>query len=241
MQRLAVIPARGASKRIPDKNILNFCGKPIISYSLSAARETKLFDVIHVSTESQKIIDVVENLGFAVDFPRAESLSDDYTPIMPVLKFATQSYQKLGKVFDQVWLIMACAPLINARDLLGAAKLFDKFHCKRPVIAVTSYPAPVEWAFEREENGSLKPVHAGAFAIRSQDLRIKYYDAGMFTIFPIEHVLSSEDAGDDSDFLGYVLPRYRAIDIDEPEDLVLAEALYFVCAGNLRGPKDDRS
>ena len=117
MKRLAVIPAREGSKRIKNKNIKNFCGKPIISYALNAAKESGLFDTIHVSTESEEIANIVRDLGFTIDFLRDISLADDITPIIPVLKWVVEKYQSKNIYFDEVVLIMACAPLIDATDL----------------------------------------------------------------------------------------------------------------------------
>lgn len=227
MKRLAVIPARGGSKRIPDKNIRNFCGKPMIAYPLAAARQSGLFDIIHVSTESDRIAQVVESLGFAMDFLRPTELADDFTPLMPVLKYVTHTYLERGNAFDHVCLIMACSPLIEATDLIGGAELFDRFKGKRAVLAVAPYPVPVEWAFERRESGELIPLNPGSFSIRSQDLGAKYYDAGMFSFFSVKRVLCAQGAGSDSDFVGYMLDRRKAIDIDNPEDLLLAEAIYY--------------
>jgi len=225
-RRLAIIPARGGSKRIPDKNIRDFCGKPMIAYSLEAAAASGLFEKIHVSTESLKIAKVAEGLGFPVDFLRPQELSDDHTPIMPVLKCVVETYKSQGLEFDQVCLIMACAPLIKAQDLVKASELSDRFGGKKSVLAVALYPVPVEWAFERSATGELSPVQPGAFAIRSQDLAPKYYDAGLFSFMPVAWVIQSDGSDCDQDFISYVLPRNKAIDIDEPEDLVLAEALY---------------
>ena len=93
-KRIAIIPARGNSKRIPKKNIRNFCGKPMISYPLEAIQKSNLFDVIHVSTDSNQICEKVEKLGFPIDFLRPAELADDYTPIMPVLKHVCYEYKK---------------------------------------------------------------------------------------------------------------------------------------------------
>ena len=93
MKRLAIIPARGGSKRIIKKNIKDFCGKPIISYSLKAAKDSDLFDIIHVSTDCDDIADVVTSLGFNIDFKRTDKLSDDHTPIMPVINWTIEQYQ----------------------------------------------------------------------------------------------------------------------------------------------------
>ena len=93
MKRIAIIPARSGSKRIHKKNIKDFCGRPIIAYVLDALKDSNLFDVIHVSTDNQEIAGVVKDLGFPVDFIRSQKLSDDYTPIMPVLKWVVEQYK----------------------------------------------------------------------------------------------------------------------------------------------------
>ena len=121
VKRIAIIPARGGSKRIPNKNIRDFCGKPMISYALEAARDSALFDCIHVSTDSKKIAEATQKEGFDVDFMRTAELSDDHTPIMPVLKYVLEQYIDRGKYFDEVVLIMACAPLIDANDLISSS------------------------------------------------------------------------------------------------------------------------
>lgn len=226
MKRLAIIPARGGSKRIPHKNIRNFCGKPMIGYVLEEAKTSGLFETIHVSTESSTISKTVADLGFPVDFGRPESLADDHTPIMPVLKYVLEEYVKRGQEFDQVWLLMACAPLINAKDLVEAEKLFVQSGERRPLLAVSEFQAPIEWAFSRTPDGRLVPVQPGMFAVRSQDLEKKYYDAGSFAVFPASIVQFSEGEGSDANFIGYALPKGTAIDIDDEHDWALAEAMY---------------
>lgn len=230
MKRLAIIPARGGSKRIPNKNIRDFCGQPMILHVLSAARASGLFTIIHVSTESESIRDVVAQYGFAPDFLRPAELADDHTPIMPVLHHVAQEFANRGFHFEEVWLLMACAPLIDARDLTSAASLFQQAGSEQPLLAVCEYPAPVEWAFSLGKNGALTPVQAGMFAVRSQDLEKRYFDAGSFAVFPASRVLDSQGAGSDSGFIGYVLPKGAAIDIDDEQDWQLAEAIYRVNA-----------
>lgn len=225
-RRLAVIPARGGSKRIPNKNIRDFCGKPMIAHTLQAARASGLFDLLHVSTESTKIRNTVETLGFSVDFMRPDELADDHTPIRPVLKCVVDTYATRGELFDQVWLLMACAPLINARDLQKAAALFDRAGGRDSLLAVSEYPVPIEWAFSRSADGKLAPVQAGMFAVRSQDLEKKYFDASSFAAFPAATVRASERGGSDARFIGYLLPKWRTIDIDDEADWAMAEAMY---------------
>ena len=230
MKRLAIIPARGGSKRIPNKNIRDFCGQPMITHVLSAARASSLFAAVHVSTESESIREVAVRFGFPPDFSRPAELADDHTPIMAVLRHVAQEYLKRGEDFDEIWLLMACAPLVDAKDLVSAASLFQDAGGQHPLLAVSEYPAPIEWAFSRSQNGALTPVQAGMFAVRSQDLEKCYFDAGSFAVFPSKRVLESEGAGSDSGFIGYPLPKGMAIDIDNEQDWQLAEAIYRVKA-----------
>jgi len=226
MKRLAIIPARGGSKRIPNKNIRDFCGKPMITHVLNAASESGLFDRVHVSTESETIRDVVSQHGYPPDFSRPLELAEDHTPIMPVLRHVTEEYNKLDIHFDEVWLLMACAPLIQSEDLLSAAQLFQEAGSIKPLLAVSEYPAPVEWAFKLGVDGELTPMQAGMFSLRSQDIEKSYFDAGSFAVFPAPHVLQAQGAGSDEGFIGYVLPKGAAIDIDDEDDWYLAEAIY---------------
>lgn len=226
MKRLAIIAARGGSKRIPGKNIRSFCGKPMISYILDAARQSKLFDVVHVSTDSEEIHRVVSDLGFPPEFPRSKELADDFTPIMPVMKYVTEMYKNKGKTFDQIWLLMACAPMITAEDLLGMEKLFMSQQGKHPAIGVGAYASPIERGYRRDDQGRLAALDPEKFPIRTQDLPTAYFDAGAFSVFPSDRVLYSDGAGRNDDFLGYILPKHKAIDVDDEGDWKIAEAIY---------------
>lgn len=226
VKRLAVIPARGGSKRIANKNIRNFCGRPMITYILQTARASGLFDAIHISTESKAIRAVVEAEGLTIDFLRPAELADDDTPIMPVLKFVVDSYAERGMLFDQVWLLIACSPLVESEDLRQAAAVFDNGGGSKPLLAVAEYPVPVEWAYGRSADGALTPQQPGMFARRSQDIAKSYFDAGAFAVFPARTIRESTGAGSDQGYLGYVLGKRKAIDIDDEEDWALAEALF---------------
>lgn len=225
MKRLAVVPARGGSRRILDKNVRHFCGRPMIGYILEAARASGLFDEIHVSTESDRVSAVATALGFRPGFPRPLALADDTTPLMPVLRFVLEEYGRRGRSFDQVALLYACAPLVEAEDLRGAAEMTDRVGADKVVIGVAEFPVPIEWAFKRDPNGRLAPVTPGMFQVRSQDLRAVYHDVGGFAFLPAARILS-DAPHDERDFYGYVLPRYKAVDIDDEEDWLLAEHLY---------------
>lgn len=225
-RRIAILPARGGSKRIPNKNIRDFCGKPIIAYALDAAHKSGLFECIHVSTDSRNITEKVVELGFEIDFMRPADLADDHTPIVPVLKYVVEQYREIGRFFDEVVLIMPCAPLIESGDLIGASALMEQFESRKQVLAVSPYPVPVEWAYDLSDDGILTPLQSGKFSIRSQDLRDKYFDVGMFCFFPVNKILMAEGAGDDGAFVGYEVPKSKAVDIDNEDDWLFAEAIY---------------
>ena len=227
--RLAIIPARGGSKRILNKNIRDFCGRPMMSYVLDVAHRSKLFDVIHVSTESTEIAEVARQFGSPIQFYRPTKLADDHTPIMPVLKYVVDEFKARGFQFEEVWLLMACAPLIEVTDLHQAAELFQKSGSEDPVIAIAEYPVPIEWAFSRKtQTGELVPTAPGMFAVRSQDIEKKYFDVGAFSILPTARVEASIGAGTDTGFIGHVISKYKAVDIDDENDWAIAEAVYHV-------------
>ena len=226
MKRIAIIPARGGSKRIPEKNIKNFCGNPMISYPIKALIESKLFEKIHVSTNERKVVEVVNKIGLKVDFYRPESLSDDYTPIMPVVKYVIGEYRKKNENFDEIWVVLPCSPLINSKDLIKASIKFKQTNSLNSLMAVSEYPVLIEWAFKTNTNGVLEPLNGGFFSKRSQDLEKKYHDAGMFYIYSEEYVLNTRYNGSDQNIIPYLIPKGKSIDIDDIEDWRYAEKLF---------------
>lgn len=226
MKRLAIIPARAGSKRILGKNIRNFAGRPMIHHVLRAAQESKLFDTIHVSTDSPQIVEIVKKLGLGVEFMRPASLADDQTPIMPVLKYVIEEHHRRGFEYEQAWMLMACAPLLDAETLQQAEKVFAAAGGGQPLLAVSEYPSPIEWALSRSPTGQMTPLQPGMFAVPSQTIEKKYFDAGCFAIFPPAVVQNSQGAGSDKGFLGYVLPKSMGVDIDDEQDWELAEAIF---------------
>jgi pseudaminic acid cytidylyltransferase len=225
VKTLAVIPARGGSKRIPDKNIVDFCGKPIIAYSLEAARDSAVFDEIHVSTDDQRIVETVERLGYPVQFFRPDELSDDTTPILPVLRWVLEEYERRGVTFEIVGCLFACAPLVTSQVLAESYRQYIGSGAGVPMLSVSAYPAPVEWAYTIDDQDVLEERSPGAFAIRSQDIQPTYYDTGTFSYFPSELVKNPEYMGGGT-MIGYKLPSYMSVDIDNLEELTTAEILY---------------
>ena len=226
MKRLAIIPARGGSKRVPKKNIKKFCGKPMISYPIDALKRSELFDSIHVSTDCNEIAELVINLGLDIDFLRDPSLADDFTPIMPVLEWTLMQYKAREIFFDEVIMVMPCTPFIQSSDFLDAYKLFSAANKKSPVISISSYPVPIEWAFNLKiSDNSLTPVNPGMFKIRSQDIQKKYHDAGAFVLYSSEHILKANLSKQDENYIGFVLDKIKAIDIDDQDDWDFAELI----------------
>lgn len=222
---LAIIPARGGSKRIKDKNVVDFCGRPIIAYSLDCARQSGLFGKIHVSTDSPKVADVAGQLGYPVDFLRTPDLADDITPLMPVIQWVVQQYMARGEAVETVCLIMPCAPLIQPADLQGAYEVFKEHGPATPVVSVVPYAFPIQRALYRGDDRIFHPLFPEHWSKRSQDLPTTYHDAGAFYFFGAEQVLGGGQTIGEN-MVSYVMPRHRAVDIDEPEDLELAEIIF---------------
>jgi len=225
-KKIAIIPARGGSKRIKNKNIANFCGRPMISYCLEAARESNIFDEIHVSTDSVEIVAIVEKLGFKVHFLRDQNLADDHTPIRPVLQWVLKEFQNQGTWYDDCCLLMPTAPMIEASDLVEGWKVYEANGREKFCLAVAPYECPIEWAMSRDDQGMLTPEYPGMFKVRSQDLGQKYFDTGTFIIYNSEILCSPYPPEGDTNFVGHVISREKAVDIDTPEDWKLAEALF---------------
>lgn len=222
--RLAVIPARGGSKRIPGKNIIPFCGKPMIAYALEAVEKSELFNKIHVSTDSKEICKVVEALGFEVDFLRDQSLADDFTGLVPVLRWVLDQYKIRGEVYEQVCCIMPNAPLLKSQDLVSAFDIFNRQHGRHPLLVFAKFPVAIEWAFRRNLEGLMTARSPENLTARSQDLEQAYYECGPFSIWTPNHLaMDNPLTGPVS---SYILPTERAIDIDTQEDIVYAEQLY---------------
>lgn len=226
MKRIAVVPARSGSKRISNKNIREFCGKPMLAHVLMAAQTSNLFETIHVSTESKTVYDVAAAYGSPPDFLRPHELADDLTPIMPVLRHVVREYAKRGRNFDEAWVLMACAPLLDSETLIEAAGVLDRHPERSALLAVTEFPAPIQRAYALRADGMLSMAQPEMFPVRSQDLEKHYFDAGSFAAYRTKRVLDSEGAGTSAEFIGFVLPKGSAVDIDEEPDWELAEALY---------------
>lgn len=226
MSRLALIPARGGSKRIPRKNILDFCGKPMLAWPFEAARKSGLFERIHVSTEDTEIATIASQIGADTSLERPAHLADDITPLLPLARWVVEAFATRGEHFDDIFILFPCSPLLLAEDLKGAYDLYLSHGRKHNLLTICRAPVFAEWYFRRAENGRLAPLTPGGAFIRSQELQPVWYETGTFTIFSREWLLGAQSLADDTNYIGYELPPSRAVDIDEPADLEYAKTLF---------------
>jgi pseudaminic acid cytidylyltransferase len=226
---ICVIPARGGSKRIPRKNIKDFFGKPIISYSIKAALESNCFDQIIVSTDDDEISAVAIKYGAQVPFKRPSELSDDFSTTSSVVKHAIEK-QDINQTIINVCCLYATAPFIDAATI---SKSYEKFknsdanYC----LGITSFPFPIQRALKILNTSYLSMFEEENFHKRSQDLDESYHDAGQFcwgkvTAFTNELPIYSTQT------IPYILPRHLAQDIDTTEDWERAEAMYKILKNN---------
>jgi pseudaminic acid cytidylyltransferase len=226
---IAIIPARGGSKRIPRKNIRPFCGRPMMAWAIDAVRESGLFDWIVVSTDDPEIAETARNLGADIPFMRPGELADDRTGTIAVIAHATNWAQERGWPIEAVCCVYPTAPMISPDDLAEGLRLLDE----RPsdfVFAATDYPSPIFRAFRQAEHGGVEMFFPEHFESRSQDLPRALHDAAQFYWGRPDAWLTAQTLfGPKSDVL--LIPRWRVQDVDTPEDWVRAEALFQALGG----------
>ena len=222
--KLAVIPARGGSKRIPRKNIKPFFGKPMISWPIEAAIESGCFDRIIVSTDDEEIADVARKHGAEVPFIRPAELSDDFTGTVPVIAHAIEWQREHGVSPTAVCCIYATAPFIHCQQLRRG---FDTLETTGSdyAFSVTSYAFPIQRAIRITAKGRVKMYNPEYFNTRSQDLEEAFHDAGQFYCGRAEAWLQGKSIFS-ADSVPVVLPRHFVQDIDTPEDWERAEWMH---------------
>lgn len=222
--RLAVIPARGGSKRIPRKNVKPFCGKPMLAWAVEAARESGCFDRIVVSTDDDEIADVARDCGADVPFRRPPELSDDYTGTIPVVAHAIRTLQLQGVSPDLVCCIYATAPLLQGGDLNQGLEELERGGADY-AFSVTRYEFPIQRAIRIADSGRVEMFYPEHFNTRSQDLEAAYHDAAQFYWGRTEAWLSGKTIFSQA-AAPVILPHHRVQDIDTPEDWERAEWMF---------------
>lgn len=221
--KIAVIPARGGSKRIPRKNIKTFCGRPMIAWAIGAAKASGIFDHIIVSTDDDEIATVAGSWGAETPFMRPKTLADDLTPTVPVIAHAVQSCMDLGWAVDYVCCIYPCAPLLQAADLVAALDMLQD-HDADFVYPVTEYAHPIQRAMRRLPGGQMQLFNPEYEMTRTQDLETAYHDAGQFYWGKATAWLAHKKMHTDG--LGMPVPNWRVVDIDSADDWARAEHLF---------------
>ncbi|WP_321836305.1 pseudaminic acid cytidylyltransferase [Pseudomonas kulmbachensis] len=222
--KLAIIPARGGSKRIPRKNIKLFCEKPMIAWSIEAALQSGCFDQVIVSTDDEEIADVARRYGATVPFVRPAELSDDHTGTIPVIRHAIEWVNAQGQSVEQACCLYATAPFVSPEDIRrGFDTLLETG--SDYAFSVTSYAFPIQRAIRLNAEGQVEMFNPEHFNTRSQDLEEAFHDAGQFYWGKADAWLQGRMIFSPAS-VPVALPRHRVQDIDTPEDWVRAEWLF---------------
>jgi len=224
MSPIAIIPARGGSKRIPRKNIKLFCGKPIIAWSIEAALQSGCFDHVVVSTDDAEIAEVARQCGAQVPFMRPATLSDDHTGTTAVISHAIGWFASQGEKLNEVCCLYATAPFVTAEDLRAGLKVLTESNADY-AFSVTSYAFPIQRAIRVNTANGVQMFSPQYFNTRSQDLEEAYHDAGQFYWGKASAWEQAKTIYGPTS-VAVMLPRHRVQDIDTPEDWLIAEFMY---------------
>lgn len=220
--KIAIIPARGGSKRIPRKNIKLFHGKPMIAYSIEAALKSGCFDKVIVSTDDHEIAEVAKQYGAEVPFMRPENIADDHSTIRDVLQYEIKKLSLNAN--DRVCLIYATAPFLNSINLIKSEEKLNSSYSDF-VLSVGLYSPPLEKALSLDKYGFISIEDKFKLNSRTQDLKDFYYDAAQFCWGTTSNFLSDKLVLN-SNTIPYVIDRYEVIDIDTTEDWEFATKLF---------------
>jgi pseudaminic acid cytidylyltransferase len=232
---LAVVPARGGSKRIPKKNIRDFCGRPLIGWPLTVLSQSELVDEVIVSTDSPEIAEISRQFGASVPFLRPSELSDDYTGTATVAKHAAQWYLANVGTIDHLLLVYPAAVFMTDQDIKDAFSLLRGSDAQT-VFTGTAYPYPIQRALRLDADSRVSMLDPRQGMARSQDLEETYHDAGQFYLSRVAAVIDEVAVLSPSSRM-LVLPRHRVVDIDTPADFELAERLFLVDRARSEGHK----
>lgn len=221
---ICIIPARGGSKRIPKKNIRNFCGKPMIEWSISAAKKAGVFERIIVSTDSEQIAKVAKQCGAEVPFMRPPELSDDHASTDAVFLHALGALEAQECVPKYACSLYATAPFVRPSDLRRGLEILESSGASSG-FSVTSFPFPIFRGLKINEKGSLEMFWPEYRQTRSQDLPEAYHDAGQFYWVDVNKYQKIRTLYS-SDVVPVILPRYLVQDIDTEEDWQRAELMF---------------
>jgi pseudaminic acid cytidylyltransferase len=218
--KIAVIPARGGSKRIPRKNIKPFCGKPMIAYAITAAIDSGLFDHVIVSTDDDEIANIAVKYGAEIPFQRPDELSNDYVATVPVIQHTVNHCLNLLWSIDYVCCIYPGVPFIQVSDLKNS---FDLLISNKAdyCFPISEYPSAIQRALKKSNEGTMYPFYPEFEFTRTQDLEPSFFDPGQFYWGTTNAWLTNPRIH--SSGIGFEIPYWRVVDIDTPTDWTRAE------------------
>lgn len=222
---IAIIPARGGSKRIARKNIKLFHGQPIIAYSIQAALTSSVFERVVVSTDDAEIAEIARRLGAEVPFMRPDALADDYAGTVEVIQHGLAALAAEGYVPDFACCIYATAPFVQSASLQAGLEILQARPDKEFAFSITGYGFPVQRAIRLNQQQCIESLYPQYYETRSQDLEAVYHDAGQF-YWGRTAAWARGEALFAAHSLPVILPRYLVQDIDTPEDWHRAELMY---------------
>lgn len=225
MKSIAIITARGGSKRIPRKNIKEFLGKPIIAYTIEAAIASNMFDQVMVSTDDNEIAEIAKKYGAMVPFMRSEKTSNDFATTADVLNEVIDEYKKLGESFEYMCCLYPTAPFVTP-DAIGQAMKILEDNGADTVLPVVKFSFPPQRGVVMKD-GYLTPKYPECMPMRSQDLEPMYHDAGQFYCMKVSSFLEQGKVVMDKT-MPYMQDDMNVQDIDTPEDWAIAEVKYKV-------------
>ena len=224
MNTIAIITARGGSKRIPRKNIKEFMGKPMITYAIGAALKSNVFDEVMVSTDDFEIAEIAKKNGAKVPFMRSEKTANDMAMTYDVLEEVIDEYQKIGRNFDNLACIYPCVPFLKSETLPNAYQIFINSNCDT-LVPVVKFSFPIQRAFRIDENNFLQYREPENMLKRSQDLEPMFHDVGMFYFCKIEEMKRNKKLiGNKAAYIE--MDEMQIQDIDNVSDWKMAEMKY---------------
>lgn len=221
---IAIITARGGSKRIPKKNIKDFCGKPIIAYSIEAALNSCLFEEVMVSTDSEEIAEIARSYGAKVPFMRSEKTSGDFATTADVLLEVLQKYEEIGKRYQYMCCLYPTAPFVTAEKLVLALRILKEKKAVE-VMPVVPFSYPPQRCFVMDETMNMKYKYEEYILSRSQDLEKMYHDVGQFYMYDTKKFLELQGRVYEN-ICPLIVSELEVQDIDQETDWIIAEMKY---------------
>ena len=225
MKIIAIIPARSGSKGLPDKNIANVCGRPLIDYTIKAAIDSKCFETIMVSTDSERYAQIAKKCGAEVPFMRSVITSGDSAGSWDVVREVLNNYKKKGMTYDYVALLQPTSPLRSAIDIKMAVKMLDTDYINS-IVSVTETEHPVQGCFTLPDDFAMSEYAKSPYNnVRRQDLKKYYQENGAIYLVNASKIMNEDYNLYEDKCHAYIMPRERSIDIDTKMDLIVLKAI----------------